>query len=328
MSKRPSIRSAGLAAVAASALTLTACGAEAQQDSDFPSQTIEVVIGFDAGGSTDVNTRALASAAEDTCGTSIIISNQPGGSGAIALQSVRGAEPNGYTLGTTPTEISALDHMGLSDVTHEDLAPVIRFIVDPHGFFVRQGSPYTSIQDVIAAARNGERIRVATSGPASPYAITFQDVARAENVQGQLVNVPFSGDAAAIPAALSGEVDLLVSNASNVLGQVESGALVPLALASDERIDAMPDAPTLSEEGINVEGGSIYGLAAPAGTPEDVVATLSDCFGTAFESAEFQEFLARQGSNASYMDAAEFDGYLADEYDRYGSLINELGLGK
>lgn len=321
-------RSAGIAALAVGALALSACGAESTGSDDFPSETIEVIIGFDAGGSTDVNTRALAAAAEEPCGTSIIISNQPGGSGAIALDAVRNAPADGYTLGTTPTEISALDHMGLSDVTHEDLSSVIRFIVDPHGFFVRPDSQFSSMQDVIDAARDGERIRVATSGPASPYAITFQDVARTEGVQGQMVNVPFSGDAAAIPAALSGEVDLLVSNASNVQGQVESGDLVPLALAAEERIDSMPDAPTLEEEGIDVEGGSIYGLAAPAGTPDDVISTLSDCFAEAFESEEFQSFLDNQGSNAAYLNAADYDEYLAAEYERYGSLINELGLGE
>ncbi len=327
MSRRPSRRiPAALLAVAAAGLS--ACGVDAEQTDDFPSRTIEVVIGFDAGGSTDVNTRALASAAEDACDTNIIISNQPGGSGAIALEAVRNAKPDGYTLGTTPTELSALDHMGLSEVTHEDLAPVIRFIVDPHGFFVSADSPYSSITDVIDAAANGERIRVATSGPASPYAITFQDVARTEDVQGQLVNVPFSGDAAAIPAALSGEVDLLVSNASNVLGQIESGDLVPLALASDERIDALPDVPTLLEEGIEVEGGSIYGLAAPAETPDEVISTLSDCFGEAFESDGFQSFIQSQGVNPSYMDAADYTTYLAEEYERYGTLIDQLGLAQ
>ncbi len=327
MSRRPSRRTP-VALLAVATAGLSACGVDAEQDDDFPSRTIEVVIGFDAGGSTDVNTRALASAAEDTCDTNIIISNQPGGSGAIALEAVRNAKPDGYTLGTTPTELSALDHMGLSEVTHEDLAPVIRFIVDPHGFFVSADSPYASMGDVIEAAENGERIRVATSGPASPYAITFQDVARTEGVEGQLVNVPFSGDAAAIPAALSGEVDLLVSNASNVLGQVESGSLVPLALASDERIEALPDIPTLLEEGIEVEGGSIYGLAAPAETPDEVVSALSDCFGEAFKSEGFQSFIESQGVNPSYMDASDYTAYLADEYERYGSLIEQLGLAQ
>ncbi|WP_181407619.1 tripartite tricarboxylate transporter substrate binding protein [Nocardioides sambongensis] len=312
-----------------SVLALSACGAEAETGSaDFPEETIEIIIGFDAGGSTDVNTRALAAAAEETCDTNIIISNQPGGSGAIALDAVRRAEPDGYTLGTTPTEISALEHMGLSDVTYEDFAPVLRFILDPHGFFVRPDSPYQSMADVIEAAESGERIRIATSGPASPYAITFQDVARTAGVSGQLVNVPFTGDAEAIPAVLGGEVDVLVSNASNVIGQVESGDLLPLAVAGEERIDALPDTPTLQEEGIDVEGGSIYGLAAPADTPDEVVDILDECFGKAYASEEFQEFLESQNSNGSYLDADDFTGYLKSEYERYGGLLDELGLSE
>lgn len=311
-------------------LAVAGCGAESTSATapDFPTKTIEIIIGFAAGGSTDVNTRALAAAAEGTCDTNIIISNQPGGSGAIALQAVRKAEPDGYTLATTPTEISALKHLGLSDVTHEDLSAIIRFIVDPHGFFVVPGSPYESMADVIAAAKGGTRISIATSGPASPYAITFEDVAKDQGVSGALVNVPFDGDASAIPAVLGGEVDLLVSNASNVVGQVESGALVPLAVAADERIESMPDAPTLKEQDIDVSGGSIYGLAAPAGTPQETIDVLSTCFGEAFESAAFQEFLDKQGSNPSYLDASDYDEYLAAEYDRYGDLLKALGLAK
>ena len=303
----------GVGVLGCSGTLLAAVCAVPAMAQDFPSEPIRIVIGFSAGGSTDTNTRALAAAAEDVCDVDIVISNQPGGSGVIALETVRRADPTGYTLATTPTEISALEHMGLSDITHEDFEPVMRFIFDPHGFFVRPGSPYKSMSDLIDAAQNGEQIRVATSGPASPYAVTFQDVARAEGVTGQLVNVPYPGDAVAIPAAMSGEVDLLVSNASNVVGQVGSGDLLPLGVASNERIKVMPDAPTLSEQGIDVTGGSIYGLAAPDGTPQDRVETLNDCFEQAVNSDQFQSFVEKSGVNLAYMGADEFSTYLSDE---------------
>lgn len=311
-----------LATTSAAAFALPASAA------DFPAEPIRIVIGFAAGGSTDTNTRALANAAEQVCDADIVISNQPGGSGVVALETVRNSEADGYTVATTPTEISALKHLGLSDVTHEDFQGVMRFILDPHGFFVRSGSEYTSIEDVISAAKDGTKIRIATSGPASPYAVTFQDVARATDVSGQFVNIPYQGDALAIPAALSGEVDLIVTNASNVVGQVESGDLVPLGVATDQRIDVMPDAPTLTELGIEVTGGSIYGLAVPQGTPEDRVAALNDCFKKAFESESFQSFIGKTGVNPAYLGADEFEAYLADEYSRYGELLKTLGLAK
>lgn len=295
---------------------------------DFPSEPIRIVIGFAAGGSTDTNTRALAAAAEETCGTEIVISNQPGGSGVIALDTVRKADPDGYTIATTPTEISAVEHMGLSDITHKDFQAVMRFIFDPHGFFVRPDSPYQSIEALIAAAKNGEQIRVATSGPASPYAITFEDLARNAGVSGKLVNIPYQGDAMAIPAALSGEVDLLVSNASNVVAQVESGDLVPLAVASDRRIDIMADTKTLMEQGVAVTGGSIFGLAVPAGTPQDRVEKLNGCFEEAFRSDTFRGYIANSGVNPAYLGAADYDAYLAAEYQRYGELLELLGLAQ
>src|SRR6056297_2065956 len=149
------------AAVSALLATTAATSVAAQE---FPSEPIRIVIGFSAGGSTDTNTRALAAAAEETCGTEIVITNQPGGSGVIALETVRNSDADGYTIATTPTEISAVSHMGLSDITHQDFSAVMRFIFDPHGFFVTPDSPYQSLQDVIDAAETGETIRVATSG--------------------------------------------------------------------------------------------------------------------------------------------------------------------
>lgn len=295
---------------------------------DFPSEPIRIVVGFAAGGSTDTNTRALAAAAEKVCNVNIVVSNQPGGSGVIALETVRTARPDGYTIGTTPTEISALKHMGLSDITYEDFTPVMRFIFDPHGFFARPDSPFQSIDDVGKAAKEGTQIRIATSGPASPYAITFQDLARDQDIAGKLVNIPYQGDAAAIPAAMSGEVDLLVSNASNVAGQVKSGDLVPLAVASDTRVEMFPDTPTLAELGIKVNGGSIYGLAVPAKTPADRVAKLDECFHKAFDSEFFQSFIAKSGINPGYMDASSYGDYLASEYVRYGELLKAIGLSK
>jgi putative tricarboxylic transport membrane protein len=318
----------GIRASLFGATMLAAAAASPAHAQDFPAEPIRIVIGFAAGGSTDTNTRALANAAEQACDADIVISNQPGGSGVMALETVRNSEADGYTVATTPTEISALKHLGLSDVTHEDFQGVMRFIFDPHGFFVRSGSDYKSIDDVVNAAKDGTKIRIATSGPASPYAVTFQDVARAADVSGQFVNIPYQGDALAIPAALSGEVDLLVTNASNVVGQVKSGDLVPLGVATDKRIEVMPDAPTLKELGIDVTGGSIYGLAVPKGTPEDRVAALNDCFKKAFDSESFQSFIDKSGVNPAYLGADEFDAYLTDEYSRYGDLLKTLGLAK
>jgi tripartite-type tricarboxylate transporter receptor subunit TctC len=315
-------RTAGLATALAAGLGLGGAALA------FPDEPLRIVVGFGAGGSTDTNARALARIAETTCGTTILVSNQPGGSGVVALQTVRTAAPDGYTIATTPTEISALSHMGMSDVTHQDFSAVMRFILDPHGFFVRPDSPYGSMAELIEAARGGATVRVATSGPASPYAVTFEQMAMETGVSGQLVNIPYQGDAEAIPAALRGEVDLLVTNASNVRGQVASGDLVPLGVANAERVAILPDAPTLIEQGIDVTGGSLYGLAVPAGTPRDRVERLGECFTEAFESDEFQAFLAQGGMPPAHLGPEAFDAYLAAEFERYGELLDMLGLSQ
>lgn len=305
---------------------LFACGTAADSVDDFPSGTIEIVVGYDAGGSSDINVRALANQASETCDTNFVITNQPGASATIALDAVRGANPDGYTLLHTPTEMSATEHMGLTDVTHEDLAPVMLYVRDPHGIYVNADSEFESINDLVDAAEAGESFGVGTSGPASTHAFTFNDVARGAGIEGQLYNVPFTGVAEAVPAVISGEVDILVSDVSIVTSEVEAGDLVPLAVIADERFDDMPDVPTLEEEGIDAQGDSIYGLAAPADTPNEIVDYLDECFREALESEEYQEFLSNQNSNSDYMSAGEFAKYLAEEYERYEDLVEILDL--
>lgn len=307
-------------------MVLVSCGETTEAVDDFPNGTIEIVVGYDAGGSSDINARALANQATETCDTNFVITNQPGASATIALDAVAGANPDGYTLLHTPTEMSATEHLGLTDITHEDFAPVMLFVRDPHGIYVGADSDFESINDIIAAAEGGESFGVGTSGPASTHAFTFNDVARGADIEGQLYNVPFTGVSEAIPAVISGEVDILVSDVSIVTAEVEAGDLVPLAVITDERFEDMPDVPTLEEEGIEAQGDSIYGLAAPADTPSEVIDYLDGCFREALESEDYQEFLSNQNSRADYMNAEEFSDYLSDEYDRYEDLVDILDL--
>ncbi|WP_347059637.1 tripartite tricarboxylate transporter substrate binding protein [Blastococcus sp. HT6-30] len=330
MSTRNSHRmvwSVGITLVAAS---VAGCGAgdsgSGGGGDSFPDDTIEIVVGFAAGGSTDTSVRALAAEAEETCDTNVIISNQPGSSGAIALDAVANAEPDGYTLATTATELSLLHHLGISDVTHEDFAAVMRYALDPHGLFTSPDSPYDTLDDVIAAAESGTTINVATAGTGGVYHLAMEAIALDAGVSGSFVNVPFDGDANAIPAAIRGEADLVITPVNQVLDEMEAGDLVGLASFSEERVDIAPDLPTLVEQGIDWTSASVYGLAAPAGTPEERVAALDECFSAAFESEGFQSFMEDRGITPAQLGHEEFDEYLRESSESFGEVIDATGM--
>lgn len=316
---------AGLAG--ATLLGVVGCGGGGQ--AEFPSDTIEMIIPYDPGGSTDVSVRKLASVAEDTCGTDVIASNQTGSAGAVGFTAAANAEPDGYTVGATATELAFLYQFGITEVRPEDFKGIMRYALNPHVYYVPADSPYKTIDDVISAAEEGETINVATSGTGSVYHVAHAGMALeagGPDLQKQFVNVPFDGGAPAVQAAVAGEVDMNVAVFLEAASQVESGRLRPLAVAGDERVEAIPDTPTLKEKGIDWVSASHLGLAVPAETPDDIVQTLNDCYKEAFDSDGFQQSMKEQKLALSYLPPQEFDQYLKDLSVQYGNVIEKVGI--
>jgi tripartite-type tricarboxylate transporter receptor subunit TctC len=325
ISRRDFLRISGGGLAGAALLGIVGCGGGGGQ-ADFPSETIEMIIPYDPGGSTDVSVRRLASVAEDTCGTNVIASNQTGSAGAVGFTAVANSEPNGYTVGATATELAYLYQFGITEVRPEDFKGIMRYALNPHVFYVPADSPYKTIDDAISAAEGGEKINVATSGTGSVYHLAFAGMALEAGVPDQFVNVPFDGGAPAVQAAVAGEVDMNVAVFQEAASQVESGRLRPLTVAGEERVEAIPDTPTLRQEGIDWVSASHLGLAVPVETPDDIVQTLSDCYKEAFDSDEFQQAMEEQNLALSHLPPQEFDQYLQELSDQYSAVIEELNI--
>jgi tripartite-type tricarboxylate transporter receptor subunit TctC len=324
ISRRDFLRMGGAGLAGATLLGVVGCGGG--EEAEFPSDTIEMIIPYDAGGSTDVSVRQLASLAEETCGTDVIASNQTGSAGAVGFTATANAAPDGYTVGATATELAYLYQFGITEVRPGDFRGIMRYALNPHVFYVPADSPYRTIDDLISAAEDGTTINVATSGTGSVYHVAFAGMALDAGVQDQFVNVPFDGGAPAVQAAVAGEVDMNVSVFQEAASQVESGRLRPLAVAGEERVEAIPDTPTLKESGIDWISASHLGLAVPAETPDDIVQTLGDCYKEAFDRDQFQRSMEEQNLALSYLPPGEFDQYLQELSDQYGRVIEEVGI--
>jgi tripartite-type tricarboxylate transporter receptor subunit TctC len=307
------------------ALTLAACGDATTGDGeDFPSEQIELIVPFEAGGGTDQTARQLASAAEQTCETDVIVSNQEGSAGAEGHQAGANAQPDGYTVVVATAEIAMIEHLGLAEITPEDITGVMQYNFDPAALSVSEDSPYETIDDFISAAEAGENLSIGTSGTGGIWHVSFAGMAEEAGVE--FTNVPFDGAAPAIQAVLGGQVDATSASGAEVAPQVESGELRPLAVMGEERIDILPDTPTLQEEGIDWTSGTWRGLGVPTETPDEVVQTLNDCFEEAAQSEEFQEFMENNGFGMEITSADEFDQFMDDEYERFGEIIESVNI--
>lgn len=313
-----------VASVAALALGAAACGGGSSEE--FPSEQIELIVPWEAGGGTDQTARQLASAAEQTCGTDVIVSNQTGSTGAVGFQAAADAEPDGYTVGLVTVEVSMINHLGVAPVTPEDVRGVMQYNYDPAAISVAANSEYKSVDDLAAAVESGEQLQVATSGTGSIWHVAAAGMA--EEMGGSITNVPFDGAAPAITALLGGQVDATTASGAEVAPQVESGELQPLAVMGDERISVLPDTPTLKQQGVDWSIGAWRGLAVPNDTPDERVNKLNNCFERAYKSEDFQQFMKKQGFGLVYKDAAGFEKYMDEEFRRFGGLIESLELAQ
>lgn len=312
---------ASISAVCAAGLVLTACGVD--DEDDYPSSQIEIIVPWAAGGGTDMATRQLANAAEDTCGVGMTITNQTGAAGATGHQAMADANADGYTIGAATVELSILQHLGAAEVSPEDLEGILQFQASPAVLSVPADSEFENVDDLIAALEDGESISVATNGTGGIWDIAAGGLAL-ENDVTFTERVPYDGGPEMAQAAMGGEVQALASTGAEILSQLESGDLRALAVMGEERLDILPDTPTLEEEGYEWTASNWFGLVAPNDVDSEKIAALSECFGEAAESEQFQEFMENQGFPVEIREHEEFGSYMNDQYSDFEVIVDEL----
>ncbi|WP_219463929.1 tripartite tricarboxylate transporter substrate binding protein [Nonomuraea rhizosphaerae] len=261
-------------------LDLAACGAQGSGGGgqEYPTGQITLIVPFAAGGTATTTARALAPYFERELGRQVIVKNVPGGSGAVGMNELVNAKPDGHTLIVASNSTAVLNPL-VNNVgyTKDSYTPVGLFARVPHLLTVPAGSPYKSAADLLEAARQRPgKITIGTSGATTVQSIELKALAKALNVD--LKIVPFDGGAGALTALLGGNVDATLSNEDETLPQIEAGKLAAVAVTGGARSAFVPNVPTLEEQGISAPGAdsyvSFYGLAAPLKTPPATVSRL------------------------------------------------------
>ncbi|MCE9664538.1 tripartite tricarboxylate transporter substrate binding protein [Halomonas sp. M5N1S17] len=304
-------------AVAVSACTLL--GAVGAAQADYPERAITYIIPFNPGGESDVTARFQEPILEELLGVSVNVTHRPGGGGAVAWSEFQNnAEPDGYEIiGVNIPHIIG-QPIQRSDAGFEtDNWEIITFFHStPNALIVPANSPFETLDDLVEYAR--ENPQAVTLGGSGTYSANHLDMLRFEQEADiDLTYIPFTGTGP-LPAALEGNHVAGVFNYTMLGVQMDDRVRV-LAVASEERVSALPDAPTFSELGYDIVGGAYRGVAAPAGTPPEIVETLAEAFAEANRRiTEQQEPL---GFVMEYITGEQIDEVINSLSEAYGPIL-------
>ena len=299
--------------------------ADSAKKVDFPAKgkAVTLLVPFAAGGSTDVAYRLLAPLMEKELGAPVEVVNKPGASTQLAMTDLATAKPDGYTLGSITlmtTIVTYLDPDRKAIYTRKDFQPVAHFTGESNLVVVKADSPFKDIKDLVDASKaNPEKVKVGTSGLMGNTHLGMLMLENAAKVKFAFVH--FDGNAPALTALLGGHVDVLCISTGAVLPHYKSGDVRVLGVLDKEESKFFPGVKTLAAQGYDAVTVFSYGLAAPAGTPREVVDTLSSSVKKAMASDELKRKLDEMALVPNYMGPDEFEKYWAEMEARVKPLM-------
>lgn len=310
---------------------LTLSGPDRGQAQNFPTRAITIVVGVAPGGVTDVTTRQYAevvSKRSKSIGQPIIIENRPVGGGAVAAAGVQNARPDGYTLLTVVgSQFASLPAMGRTSYDPvKGFAPITLLFRLPTLVVVPFNSPAKSMTELLALGKSKPGgILLGSPGAGSPGHLMAAKISMGTNTPMQYVH--YRGGAPVMADLITGRVDFSTASYNSARSNMDAKNLRALAVDAEARLSALPDVPTLTEVGLGqYKVGDWFGLLAPAGTPEPVVAKLNQEFVKAARTAELIKRLIDNGNLIASSTPAEMSRIVIDEVKNMEQLIKALGL--
>ncbi|CAM5437814.1 Tripartite-type tricarboxylate transporter receptor subunit TctC OS=Eoetvoesiella caeni OX=645616 GN=DFR37_10677 PE=3 SV=1 [Eoetvoesiella caeni] len=311
-------------AVVAGCLTVFGMAAQA---ANYPSQPIRVIVPFAPGGSTDIVTRIVTEKMSQVLGQPIVVENKGGAGGAIGAQEAARAAPNGYTLSIATISTLAVNPACRPDNLPykplEDFLPVTNFANVPNVIEVNPQFPAKNFKDFVAALKaNPGKYSYGSSGTCSVLHLFGEAFKQATGTEAQ--HVPYKGAGPAVADAVGGHIEIMFDNLPSSMGQIQAGRLLPMAIAWPERLKALPNVPTLAEEGYpQLNRPAWYGLLAPKGTSPEIIKTLRDAAVQALKDPSVVQALEKQGAAPSGNTPEEFGKEIKEQYDWAHEVVSK-----
>lgn len=300
-----------------------AFGGRAWAQPRFPTRPVTLIVPFGPGGIADITARAVGEAMARSLGQPVVVDNRPSAGSIVASQAVATARPDGHTLllMSNGHAVSVGLFRKLPYDTQKDFAPISLLGSFDLGLFVAAGARWHTLKELLAQARaQPGRLGVGTIAAGSTQHLAaklFETVAGVD-----LLVVPYKGSPAVLAALRGGEIDLAVEFVGPMLAQVRAGVVQALAVSSAQRNPALPEVPTVQQAGVaGYDVASWNALAAPAGTPADVIERLNQAVREALAVAPVRDKLAALGMRVGASTPAAQEQLLASEIRRWGEVI-------
>jgi tripartite-type tricarboxylate transporter receptor subunit TctC len=298
------------------------------QDAAYPNRPIKMLVGFGAGGGTDIVARIMAQKMSESLGQSVVVENRTGASGLIAAEDVAKSPPDGYTLMMGSQTVFAVAPRLYRKVTVDaakDFAGVALSGTSPLVLVVNPSFAAHSVKDVIAMAKaDPGKINFGTGGTGTTPHMTAELFQYTAGIK--MVHVAYRGEAPAINDLIAGQIPLMFANLSAVMGHIKGGTLRAIAVTGAQRSPSAPDIPTVAETIAGFAAETWFGIVAPAGTPHAILAKLNASARQALVDDDTKKRFADLGMTNGGSSPEELDAYIKSEMVKWSKVIADANI--
>jgi tripartite-type tricarboxylate transporter receptor subunit TctC len=294
---------------------------------DYPSRPVRFVVGYPAGGATDILARLIGQRLSERLGQQFVIENKPGAGNNIGTETVVNAAPDGYTvLLVNPANfINASLYANLHFNFIRDIAPVASFNRVPNVMTVAPGVPAKTVAEFIAYVKaNPGKVNLASSGNGTSVHLSGELFMAMSGAQ--MVHIPYKGAAPAITDLLGDRVQVMFDNMPSIIQHVSAGSLRALAVTTTERSPQLPDVPTVGETVPGYEASALFGMGAPAKTPPEIIDRLNREINAVLAEPEMRKRLIELGGEPLISSPQAFGAMIAAETEKWAKVVKSAGL--
>jgi len=289
---------------------------------DYPTRPVRFIVGYPAGGATDILARLIGQKLSERLGQQFVIENKPGAGNNIGTDAVVRAEPDGYTvLLINPANfINNSLYANLTFNFVKDIAPVASFIRVPNIMTVAKDVPAKTVAEFIAYVKaNPGKVNLASSGNGTSVHLSGEMFMAMTGAK--MLHVAYKGAAPAITDLIGNRVQVIFDNMPSIIGHIKGGAVRALAVTTAERSSELPDVPTVAETVPGYEASALFGMGAPAKTPPEIIAKLNREINTVMADPEVRKRLVELGGEPLATKPEEFGAMIKAETEKWSKVV-------
>lgn len=294
----------------------------------WPEKPITIIVPAAPGGTTDIAARILAKKLTDSLGQSVIVDNRAGGGGIIGTQVLTRSVPDGYTIIMTNIGPAAINYSLYKKLPYKptDFSPITLVISNANVLVVNASSPFKSVADLVGALKKEpKKYSIGSTGIGQSPHMSAEIFKQRAGVEA--VIVPYKGAGPAVADLLAGQFTFMIDNLPSSMPHIQAGKLRALAVTSAQRVNELPDVPTMTEVGIgDMVVTAWFGLLAPAGTPQEVINKIYQASAVALKNPDVQARFKALGGMAGGNSPAEFAEFINAERQRWKLIVEAAGL--